>query len=82
MKINLKEKISKVKQIKSPEPAMENPEQTMDVPDDVMIECDSLVKIYKTKDIEVLSTGWGGKIRTYEMPESKSGALPLGYTPI
>ena len=49
MKINLKEKISKVKQIKSPESAMENPEQTMDVPDDVMIECDSLVKIYKTK---------------------------------
>ena len=30
MKINLKEKISKVKQIKSPESAMENPEQTMD----------------------------------------------------
>ena len=55
MKINLKEKISKVKQIKSPEPARENPEQTMDVPDDVMIECDSLVKIYKTKDIEVLA---------------------------
>ena len=55
MKINLKEKISKVKQIKRPEPAMENPEQTMDVPDDVMIECDSLVKIYKTKDIEVLA---------------------------
>ncbi len=52
MKINLKEKISKVKQIKSPESAMENPEQTMDVPDDVMIECESLVKIYKTKDIE------------------------------
>ena len=26
--------------------------------------------------------GWGGKIRTYEMPESKSGALPLGYTPM
>ena len=55
MKINLKEKISKVKQIKSPESAMENQEQTMDVPDDVMIECDSLVKIYKTKDIEVLA---------------------------
>lgn len=55
MKINLKEKISKVKQIKNPESAMENPEQTMDVPDDVMIECDSLVKIYKTKDIEVLA---------------------------
>ena len=30
MKINLKEKISKVKQIKSPESAMENPEQTME----------------------------------------------------
>ena len=55
MKINLKEKISKVKQMKNPESAMENPEQTMDVPDDVMIECDSLVKIYKTKDIEVLA---------------------------
>ena len=39
---------------------MENPEQTMDVPDDVMIECDSLVKIYKTKDIEVLGTSGAG----------------------
>ena len=27
----------------------------MDIPDDVMIECDGLVKIYKTKDIEVLA---------------------------
>ena len=26
--------------------------------------------------------GWGGRIRTAEMPESKSGALPLGYSPI
>ncbi|EDP10517.1 hypothetical protein EUBDOL_01765 [Amedibacillus dolichus DSM 3991] len=26
--------------------------------------------------------GWGNWIRTSEMPESKSGALPLGYTPI
>ena len=26
--------------------------------------------------------GWGGRIRTAEMPESKSGALPLGYTPM
>ena len=26
--------------------------------------------------------GWGTWIRTREMPESKSGALPLGYTPI
>lgn len=29
--------------------------QEMKVPEDVMIECDSLVKIYKTKDIEVLA---------------------------
>lgn len=33
----------------------EDAEQNMTVPDDVMIECDSLVKIYKTKDIEVLA---------------------------
>ena len=26
--------------------------------------------------------GWAGRIRTYEMPESKSGALPLGDSPI
>ena len=26
--------------------------------------------------------GWAGRIRTAEMPESKSGALPLGYSPI
>ena len=26
--------------------------------------------------------GWGGRIRTAEMQESKSCALPLGYTPI
>ena len=26
--------------------------------------------------------GWAGRTRTYEMPESKSSALPLGYSPI
>ena len=26
--------------------------------------------------------GWDGWVRTIEMPESKSGALPLGYIPI
>ena len=26
--------------------------------------------------------GWGGRIRTYEMSESESDALPLGDTPI
>lgn len=30
-------------------------EEPVDIPDDVMIECDGLVKIYKTKDIEVLA---------------------------
>lgn len=30
-------------------------ERPEDIPEDVMIECDSLVKIYKTKDIEVLA---------------------------
>lgn len=29
--------------------------EKLDVPEDVMIECDGLVKIYKTKDIEVLA---------------------------
>ena len=29
--------------------------EEMDIPSDVMIECDGLVKIYKTKDIEVLA---------------------------
>ena len=26
--------------------------------------------------------GWGTWIRTREMPDSESGALPLGYTPM
>lgn len=30
-------------------------EESLDIPSDVMIECDGLVKIYKTKDIEVLA---------------------------
>lgn len=29
-----------------------------------------------------LTYGWGTWIRTKEMPDSESGALPLGYTPI
>lgn len=29
--------------------------ESLDIPEDVMIECDGLVKIYKTKDIEVLA---------------------------
>ena len=29
-----------------------------------------------------LYSGWGGRIRTYEMSESESDALPLGDTPL
>ena len=38
--------------------------------------------IEKSTSEEVLFSGWDGWARTSEMPESKSGALPLGYTPI
>ena len=33
------------------------------------------MKLYK-------ENGWAGRVRTYEMPGSKPGALPLGYSPI
>ena len=55
MKINVKEKIGKIKRMKHPDQIVENQEEELVVPEDVMIECDSLVKIYKTKDIEVLA---------------------------
>lgn len=54
MKIDWKEKI---KNIRGADTAteMDTAPTDMQVPEDVMIECDSLVKIYKTKDIEVLA---------------------------
>lgn len=55
MKIDVREKIGKIKRMKNPDHMVENQEGELVVPDDVMIECDSLVKIYKTKDIEVLA---------------------------
>ena len=55
MKIDVREKIEKIKQMRNPDQIVENPEDELVVPEDVMIECDSLVKIYKTKDIEVLA---------------------------
>lgn len=55
MKIDVKEKLGRIKNIRSTVPAEERQEEDLIVPDDVMIECDSLVKIYKTKDIEVLA---------------------------
>ena len=30
----------------------------------------------------LFACGWGGRIRTHEMEESESSALPLGDTPI
>ncbi len=36
----------------------------------------------KEDHVTILSFGWDRWIRTIEMPESKSGALPLGYIPI
>lgn len=55
MKINMKEKLGKMKHLNSSDQMVEREEDAVVVPDDVMIECDSLVKIYKTKDIEVLA---------------------------
>ena len=55
MRINLKEKVSQIKRLKSSNEMVEAREEVLDVPEDVMIECDGLVKIYKTKDIEVLA---------------------------
>lgn len=55
MKINVKEKLGKMKHLNSSDQMVEREEDAVVVPDDVMIECDSLVKIYKTKDIEVLA---------------------------
>ncbi len=40
----------------------------------------SIKKAFKQRLL--LSYGWGTWIRTKEMPDSESGALPLGYTPI
>lgn len=55
MKIDVKEKIGKMKRIKSEDQMVEAQEEELVVPEDIMIECDGLVKIYKTKDIEVLA---------------------------
>lgn len=55
MKIDVKEKIDKIRHMKNNSRMIETQEEDFLVPEDVMIECDSLVKIYKTKDIEVLA---------------------------
>ncbi len=53
MKIDWRDKLRRIPLADAT--GIENQETEMAVPEDVMIECDSLVKIYKTKDIEVLA---------------------------
>ncbi len=55
MKINVKDKWNSIKHLNSSNEMVGTQEEQMDVAEDVMIECDGLVKIYKTKDIEVLA---------------------------
>lgn len=55
MKINVKDKWNSIKHLKSSNEMAGTQEEQMDVAEDVMIECDGLVKIYKTEDIEVLA---------------------------
>lgn len=55
MKINIKDKMQKIKHLREVDRVAEQKEPDFSVPEDVMIECDNLVKIYKTKDIEVLA---------------------------
>ena len=55
MKNKLIEKINDFKRMNKQTSGGVNQEEQLDIPADVMIECDGLVKIYKTKDIEVLA---------------------------
>lgn len=55
MKINIRDKWNSIKHLNSSNEMTGAQEEQIDVAEDVMIECDGLVKIYKTKDIEVLA---------------------------
>ena len=55
MKIKVRDKWNNIKHLNSSHEMVGTQEEQMDVAEDVMIECDGLVKIYKTKDIEVLA---------------------------
>ncbi len=55
MKMNKLKNLVKIKKVTEVANPINEAEQNVDIPSDVMIECDSLVKIYKTKDIEVLA---------------------------
>lgn len=54
-KIDVKNSVNRLWKFRNTDRIEDDEEQKVAVPDDVMIECDSLVKIYKTKDIEVLA---------------------------
>ncbi len=55
MKNNLLNKLNEFRHINKRASGSVNSVEELDIPEDVMIECDGLVKIYKTKDIEVLA---------------------------
>lgn len=55
MKNKVIEKINEFRHVNKQSNGNASPVEDMQIPEDVMIECDGLVKIYKTKDIEVLA---------------------------
>ena len=55
MKNKVLEKINEFRHVNKQTAGDGGTTEEMEIPEDVMIECDGLVKIYKTKDIEVLA---------------------------
>lgn len=55
MKNKLFEKVNEFRHMNKQVTGGNTSNEQLDIPEDVMIECDGLVKIYKTKDIEVLA---------------------------
>lgn len=55
MKNNLLNRLNEFRHINKQTSGGVSSVEELDIPEDVMIECDGLVKIYKTKDIEVLA---------------------------
>lgn len=55
MKNKVLEKINEFRHVNRQTAGSTGVVEQLDIPEDVMIECDGLVKIYKTKDIEVLA---------------------------
>lgn len=55
MKNNILKKLDEFRHVNKQATGSTASVEELDIPEDVMIECDGLVKIYKTKDIEVLA---------------------------